>query len=167
MERLSEPVRAAIPPRGRRCLMPVTSRPQRARRARADRPRPRGAGNNDGELRRALPEARLVELAGVRIALVHDSGRREGAPRAFNDASDSTASWCSATAIGARSTSAHDGQLLFNPGSPAPSAGAQPFATYGEAELQPGDPQALDRPRLETARRRAPTPVGDRRLTES
>ena len=48
-------------------------------------------GNNDRDLLELLPESRLLELDGVRIAMVHDSGARAGRPR-----STTPASFCSA-----------------------------------------------------------------------
>ena len=38
-------------------------------------------GNNDRDLQGVLPESLLVELGGVHIAMVHDSGTRTGRPR--------------------------------------------------------------------------------------
>ncbi len=38
-------------------------------------------GNNDHDLQGLLPESRLLELDGVQIAMVHDSGTRAGRPR--------------------------------------------------------------------------------------
>jgi hypothetical protein len=35
-------------------------------------------GNNDGALHGALPETLLVDLEGVRVAMIHDSGARAG-----------------------------------------------------------------------------------------
>src|SRR3954463_4831125 len=42
-------------------------------------------GNNDHELGGVLPETRLLELAGVRVAMVHDSGPSRGRERRMHD----------------------------------------------------------------------------------
>ncbi len=73
-------------------------------------------GNNDHTLRGVLPERLELELAGVRIALVHDSGARTGRTarmrRWFPDAHVVVFGHSHAP-LDERS----DGQLLFNPGS--------------------------------------------------
>jgi uncharacterized protein len=75
-------------------------------------------GNNDPELAGVLPEQLRIERAGVRIGMVHDSGRTKGRSgrlrRWFPDADvvvfgHSHVPW-NAAGVG--------GQLLFNPGSP-------------------------------------------------
>ncbi|MDA3039687.1 MAG: metallophosphoesterase family protein [Actinomycetota bacterium] len=93
-------------------------------------------GNNDlGQL--DLPERLEVQLSGVRIAMVHDSGARLGRGarmrRWFPDA---------AVVIFGHS---HDpmnergagGQLLFNPGSPTQRR-RQPACSYGWLRLEDG-----------------------------
>ena len=46
--------------------------------------------NDDAELQRTLPETLELDLGGVRVAMVHDSGQRKGRParlaRRFPDA---------------------------------------------------------------------------------
>jgi putative phosphoesterase len=75
-------------------------------------------GNNDGELVGTLPEELVVELDGVRVAMVHDSGPGRGREarlrRRFPDADvvvfgHSHIPW---------DAPGHDGQWLLNPGSP-------------------------------------------------
>jgi putative phosphoesterase len=95
------------------------------------------AGNNDHDLVRILPEQLHVELAGVRVAVVHDSGAREGREgrmaRRFPDAQvvvfgHSHVPW---------NETSPGGQLLFNPGSPTQRR-AQPYPTFGRLVLQDG-----------------------------
>ena len=94
-------------------------------------------GNNDRELVRALPETRTLQLAGVRIGMVHDSGPARGRERRlrgrFPDADvvvfgHSHIPW---------NTTGEDGQLLFNPGSPTERR-QQPHRTIGVLELENG-----------------------------
>jgi putative phosphoesterase len=108
------------------------------------------AGNNDHELVRVLPEELRVELAGVRVAVVHDSGARDGRERRmaqrFPDAEvvvfgHSHVPWNEITA---------GGQLLFNPGSPTQRR-AQPYPTFGRLVIEGGrivthDIEQLDLP---------------------
>jgi putative phosphoesterase len=75
-------------------------------------------GNNDHGLESVLPGTRRLDLAGVPIAMIHDSGARDGRPsrlrRKFPDAEVVVFghSHIPYNQIGL------DGQLLFNPGSP-------------------------------------------------
>ncbi|HLH46850.1 MAG TPA: metallophosphoesterase family protein, partial [Acidimicrobiales bacterium] len=94
-------------------------------------------GNNDVGLERLLPPTLVVELAGVRIAMIHDSGPGRGRAarlhRRFPDA---------AVVVFGHSHIPVDeegdaGQRLFNPGSPTQKR-AQPVATMGELELAGG-----------------------------
>jgi putative phosphoesterase len=94
-------------------------------------------GNNDAELVGVLPETRSLELDGVRIAMVHDSGPRQGRAgrmrRRFPDADvvvfgHSHIPW---------DDSGVDGQLLFNPGSPTERR-SQPNHTLGTLDLDGG-----------------------------
>lgn len=95
-------------------------------------------GNNDRELVGDLPEIRELEIAGVRIGMIHDSGPAEGRARRlrerFPDADvvvfgHSHVPWNERGA---------DGQLLFNPGSPTERR-AQPHRTAGVLELFAGE----------------------------
>ncbi|WP_258347800.1 metallophosphoesterase family protein [Saccharopolyspora gregorii] len=95
-------------------------------------------GNNDGaELRRRLPEVARVELAGVRFAMVHETGAAQGRERRcdrdFPDTDvlvfgHSHIPWDSTTPNGVR---------LLNPGSPTDRR-RQPHCTYQTAELTDG-----------------------------
>jgi putative phosphoesterase len=94
-------------------------------------------GNNDHDLRQLLPESRLLEIGGVRIAMVHDSGTRTGRPRRlhrrFPDA-DVVVFGHSHVPV---DEVGEDGQLLFNPGSPTQRR-SQPHRTFGRLRLDRG-----------------------------
>ena len=94
-------------------------------------------GNNDAELVGLLPETESLELDGVRIAMIHDSGPSTGRAgrmhRRFPDADvvvfgHSHIPWDDAGV---------DGQLLFNPGSPTERR-SQPNHTLGTLDLDGG-----------------------------
>ena len=94
-------------------------------------------GNNDAELGGCLPETRSLELAGVRVGMIHDSGPTKGREsrmkRRFPDA-DVVVFGHSHIPI---SRPGLDGQLLFNPGSPTDKR-MQPNYTIGVLELDDG-----------------------------
>ena len=94
-------------------------------------------GNNDSELVGLLPERRVAELAGVRVAMVHDSGPRTGREarlhRAFPDADvvvfgHSHIPW---------DAPGMNGQWLLNPGSPTQRR-SQPRPTVATLDLDDG-----------------------------
>jgi putative phosphoesterase len=94
-------------------------------------------GNNDLGLAGLLPNELSVELAGVRVALVHDSGDRRGrAPRLHRRFPDA------ALVVFGHSHVPVDEQgigtqRLFNPGSPTQRR-AQPVRTFGWLSLADG-----------------------------
>jgi uncharacterized protein len=94
-------------------------------------------GNNDHELQGLLPESRLLELDGVQIALVHDSGTKAGRPRRLQrrfpeaDLVVFGHSHVPVDEVG------ENEQLLFNPGSPTQRR-AQPHRTFGRLRLGRG-----------------------------
>lgn len=94
-------------------------------------------GNNDHGLEGILPESRYLDLGGVRIAMVHDSGPRKGRPRRlhrrFPDADLVVFGHSHAPAdeVG------EEEQLLFNPGSPTQRR-SQPHRTFGRLRLGGG-----------------------------
>jgi uncharacterized protein len=94
-------------------------------------------GNNDPELAGRLPETRELELAGVRVAMIHDSGPARGRERRLHARfpranvvvfGHSHIPW---------NRPGVDGQLLFNPGSPTERR-QQPHRTIGVLELADG-----------------------------
>jgi putative phosphoesterase len=96
-------------------------------------------GNNDGPpLRAQLPEVARVELAGLRLAVIHETGAATGRERRcaerFPDADvlvfgHSHIPWDSIAPGGLR---------LLNPGSPTDRR-RQPAATYVTAEIRAGE----------------------------
>ena len=94
-------------------------------------------GNNDTELVGALPETRLLDLAGVRVAMIHDSGPSKGRAgrmrRRFPDA-DVVVFGHSHIPIDELGI---EGQRLFNPGSPTERR-RQPHRTFGVLDLDDG-----------------------------
>ena len=95
-------------------------------------------GNVDDEaLRRMLPAARVVELGGARIGMVHDAGQKTGRLARmrfrFKDAD--------AVVFGHSHLPLHetgeDGFQIFNPGSPTERRGA-PAHTMGIATIGGG-----------------------------
>jgi uncharacterized protein len=95
-------------------------------------------GNNDPELLGVLPETLEIELAGVRVAMIHDSGPTRGRERRlherFPDADvvvfgHSHIPW---------NAPGEGGQLLFNPGSPTERR-RQPHRTVGVLDLEAGE----------------------------
>lgn len=75
-------------------------------------------GNNDGELAGRLPERLEVDVDGVRIGMVHDSGPRKGRParlHAMFPSADVVVFGHSHLPVDEEGVG---GQRLFNPGSP-------------------------------------------------
>lgn len=105
-------------------------------------------GNNDGpELRARLPEVARVELDGLRVAVVHETGpktrREERCAAAYGDCDllvfgHSHIPWDSVAPGGLR---------LLNPGSPTDRR-AQPYATYLTARVAAGRPDRVELHRL-------------------
>ncbi|HYN30892.1 MAG TPA: metallophosphoesterase [Dermatophilaceae bacterium] len=108
-------------------------------------------GNNDGpELRARLPEVARVTLGGVRVAVVHETGRAKGREErmrvAFPDVDllvfgHSHIPW----------DTTHSGLRLLNPGSPTDRR-AQPFCTYLTMRLESGSVDAVALHRLPSGR---------------
>ena len=98
-------------------------------------------GNQDSaELRRLLPEERVVEADGARIAMVHDAGPRAGRlarMRArFGERADVVVFGHSHMPLHEQ---ADDGFQIFNPGSPTDRRRA-PGHTMGAIEVRAGSP---------------------------
>jgi len=95
-------------------------------------------GNNDGpELRRLLPRVAHVDLDGLRLAVVHETGQAAGRERRCDAGhpdvdllvfGHSHIPWDTVTPSGMR---------LLNPGSPTDRR-RQPFATYMTASVRDG-----------------------------
>src|ERR1700712_1223009 len=95
-------------------------------------------GNNDGPDIAAwgAPDTLELELSGLPVAMIHDSGPRTGRParlrRLFPAAS---------LVVFGHShipmDETHDGQRIFNPGSPTAKR-RQPAGTVGELEIRDG-----------------------------
>ena len=94
-------------------------------------------GNNDRDLVAMLPESRTIDLEGLQIAMVHNSGAREGRAarlhRLFPEADivifgHSHVPW---------DESGLAGQLLFNPGSPTQRRG-EPQHSFGRLVIHDG-----------------------------
>ena len=94
-------------------------------------------GNNDAELVGRLPEERVFSVDGLRIAMVHDSGARQGREtrlrRRFPTA-DIVVFGHSHIPIDAEGIG---GQRLFNPGSPTERR-RQPVHTFGRLRVDEG-----------------------------
>jgi putative phosphoesterase len=94
-------------------------------------------GNNDHQLARVLPETLVVELEGVSIGMIHDSGPKAGRAarlRARFPRADIVVFGHSHLPLVQEGL---DGQLLFNPGSPTQRRMA-PTHTIGVVELDAG-----------------------------
>lgn len=94
-------------------------------------------GNNDVELAGHLPAELFLDLAGVRVAVLHDSGPARG--RAARLARRHPTA--QVVIFGHSHVPVNEpgigGQLLFNPGSPTQRR-AQPFPTFGRLRLEDG-----------------------------
>jgi len=94
-------------------------------------------GNNDHGLERRLPDRLEVELGGVRVAMVHDSGARAGRERRLRrwfPGAEVVVFGHSHDPVDAEGI---DGQRLFNPGSPIQRR-RQPQHTMGWLVLAGG-----------------------------
>lgn len=98
-------------------------------------------GNNDPELVGILPETLELELAGVRIGMIHDSGATRGREQRLLERFPS----CHVVVFGHShvpwNAEGRGGQLLFNPGSPTERR-QQPHRTIGVLELADGEVRA-------------------------
>ncbi len=93
---------------------------------------------DDAELRAALPATRVLETAGVRIAVIHDAGPSAGRLARMRDRFPGSA----AVIFGHSHIPLHevapDGFQIFNPGSPTERRRA-PAHTMGIAEAAAGE----------------------------
>lgn len=94
--------------------------------------------NDDGDLVALLPEARVEDIGGVRVGMIHDSGPTKGRAarmrRQFPE--------CHLVVYGHSHIpfdgEGIEGQRLFNPGSPTERR-MQPDCTYGVLDLCDGE----------------------------
>lgn len=94
-------------------------------------------GNNDRELFGVLPETRQLAIAGVEVAMIHDSGASKGRERRMRrrfPSADVVVFGHSHIPINRPGI---EGQLLFNPGSPTERR-TQPHQTIGILDLEDG-----------------------------
>jgi putative phosphoesterase len=95
-------------------------------------------GNNDGpELRARLPEVARATLEGVRVAVVHETGGRQGRERRAELAHPDTDLLVFGHSHIPWDTTAPGGMRLLNPGSPTDRR-RQPVCTYLTARLSDG-----------------------------
>jgi putative phosphoesterase len=94
-------------------------------------------GNNDSGLVGQLPEQRVFTVDGYRIAMIHDSGARQGRERRMRrrfPTVDLVVFGHSHIPVDAEGL---DGQRLFNPGSPTDKR-RQPDHTFGRLRIEDG-----------------------------
>lgn len=92
-------------------------------------------GNNDGELAGRLPAERSFTVEGLTIAMVHDSGARQGREARLRrrfPAADLVVFGHSHVPVDAPGVG---GQRLFNPGSPTERR-RQPHHTFGRLRIE-------------------------------
>ncbi|MEN0084564.1 MAG: metallophosphoesterase [Leifsonia sp.] len=95
-------------------------------------------GNNDGtELRRRLPEVARVELDGVRVAVIHETGPAAGREARCDQAFPETDVLVFGHSHIPWDTVTPGGLRLLNPGSPTDRR-RQPVCTYLTAEIVDG-----------------------------
>ncbi len=94
-------------------------------------------GNNDLALAGALPETLVLDLAGVTVAVVHDSGRREGRAARLHQRFPTAGVVVFGHSHAPCDELGLDGQILFNPGSPTQRR-RQPRPTIGLLDLDGG-----------------------------
>ena len=105
-------------------------------------------GNNDGPaLRSRLPEVARLDLAGLRIAVVHETGAATGRERRCARAYPDTDLLVFGHSHIPWDTRAPGGLRLLNPGSPTDRR-RQPYATFMTAEVEPGGPVEVTLHRL-------------------
>ncbi len=105
-------------------------------------------GNNDGPaLRARLPETARAELAGLRVAVIHETGPAAGRERRCATLfADSDVLFFGHSHI-PWDTTAPSGLRLLNPGSPTDRR-RQPYATFLTAEIKDGGLSAVELHRI-------------------
>jgi hypothetical protein len=94
-------------------------------------------GNNDHGLDDRLPVRRELSIAGVRIAMVHDAGARQGRATRLNRWFPGASVIVFGHSHDPVNEPGADGQLLLNPGSPTQRR-RQPVCTMARLELVAG-----------------------------
>jgi putative phosphoesterase len=94
-------------------------------------------GNNDHELVGVLPETMELTLAGVRVAMIHDSGPRAGRPKRLHNRFPRADIVVFGHSHDPVDEAGIEGQRLFNPGSPTQRR-RQPHPTMGVLDLADG-----------------------------
>jgi putative phosphoesterase len=94
-------------------------------------------GNNDYALGWRLPETLEVELEGVQVAMIHDSGARQGRERRMADRFPSADLVVFGHSHDPVDAPASSGPHLFNPGSPTERR-RQPSRSYGVIDVRHG-----------------------------
>ena len=94
-------------------------------------------GNNDHELVGVLPEVLEIDLEGVRVAMVHDSGESAGRARRMRRKFPDTAVVVFGHSHIPWLAGGDDGQLLVNPGSPTDRR-RQPAHTLATLDIEDG-----------------------------
>ena len=94
-------------------------------------------GNNDAALLGAIPETVEIDLAGVPVAMVHETGPTKGRARRVRRRFPGAALVIYGHSHQPADEAGLDGQRLFNPGSPTERRRA-PFPTYGRIDFESG-----------------------------
>ena len=99
-------------------------------------------GNNDHELAGVLPETLELDLAGVVVAMLHDSGPAKGRARRLARRFPTARAVVFGHSHQPLAAEGGGGQLLFNPGS-ATWKRLAPTHTVGVLDLAEGDVRSI------------------------
>jgi putative phosphoesterase len=100
-------------------------------------------GNNDLELAGLLPERLELDLDGVAVGMVHDSGARRGREARLHRSFPRSALVVFGHSHIPWNAPGLDGQWLLNPGSPTDKR-SQPHASFATVELADGQIKATE-----------------------
>ncbi len=93
--------------------------------------------NDDADLTASLPESIELDLDGVIVAMVHDSGATAGRARRMHRRFPAAAVVVYGHSHAPFDGEGAEGQILFNPGSPTHRR-RQPSATFGRLRIEAG-----------------------------